>query len=457
MPSKTRSSHKTSPSAKSRTYRTCYSRCYRYKTDNEYLCNRRYPNGYCHIEPTQLSVNMPIGKNMPNKQIFSRYWDSNAVAAKNEKDRFCYDGKNDILEVDESTCQKYSVKWVLSIFGIFIIYELSSQNTALKHIVQKYRESKLTEKEFVEEMYRKYVSILKKHHSSIEIPELKIDFTKNNGDIIKNILKNSIKFIKSNTNTVMKNHTTVLIEFVVKHINSEDVIDVLSGAACVVPDEGYLYDYMNKKHKPYIRFSSHYKNSKIGHEFGFTGFYADSVLHMLIGKYRTTSGDIRTYFQFEGSPNPPGTNETFIGDLIKQSRTHPHDFIVNFKFMVNHGIDFIGHKTTGKNIGSFGVSDILDANAKIININMNKSSSESPPKNKTISVKKVIDTNFTDNSFVETPLINELSLFMDFHELNVKNNHILKTAFGNKRNITHNITHVPTNAITANNRLIGVR
>ncbi len=420
----------------------CKGKCYEYKTENGYLCNRRYPNGYCNIEATQLSVNMPIGKNTPKRHIFNNYWDSNAQNPSNPKDKFCYTETNDVIEVSEDICQKYSGFWLRSIFGIYVISELLSENSPLRHIRQKYKEFLLTDKQFVEEMYKKYVHLVKKHNPSMDIVDLMIhDSPKNNGDFIKQILKDSIKYIKYNSNLAMKDYSTVLIEFIVKHINSEDIFDVLSGSACIVHDEGKLYDHMHSTHKPYIRFSSHYKSTKIGNELGLTGFYADSVLHMLIGKYRSQSGSIITYFQFEGSPNPPGGKDTFILNLIKQSYTHPYDFIVNFQFLVNHGIDFFAHIATKKNIGSFGVSDILDYNAKVINIKSNKSS-ESPPKNKTIIVDEVINTNFTDKIAIETPLLDELGLFLDFHELDIPNN--------NKNNasqpsLKHNITsYVPS-------------
>lgn len=372
---KTRSSNKTS---------RCDSACYNYRTENNYLCNRKLLNGYCNIDKEQLELYGQMNT-QPGLSVLSYKLDK--IKENGGRNKFCYSERNaierKIIKVTTNKCDS-RLKHEISdgLFAIYIASVLSSFAGAyigVTHGVKKYNESKKTPYELLIIISDKYIGYVdEKYKESVkekmkkEINKISPDDIKSIGAYIRRILRNSIEIIERQSDVMAKPYVATLIRFLVEHVRDEDIIDVLGGATCVIPDGGKAYDYISSKYKPYVRFSSHFTNNRDGDEFGFTDYYADSTLHMLMGQYRNGTERF-TYFQFEGSPGPEG--KSFLDSFPQlispvKALTKPHNFAIDLYDFIRHSSDFIVYASLWKqkNIGSIGTSNITDSRPKWVSL-----------------------------------------------------------------------------------------
>lgn len=365
-----------SPSKKSGT-RRCLSACYNHITEHNYLCNNSRV-GYCHVDKDQMKIYGNI--NAPKYSVLNYKWDKIKETA--EKDtKFCYE-KADVIEskiIKESVknCkEKLELSFSYHMFGIFIMIFMASATVSVPHVIKKYREGQMTPYEVLQYISDKYIDKIAVGHKTEvrkrinqDLEKIPPNDVKAIGAYIRSLMRHSIELIETQSSPIAKKHVAILVRFIVDHVEDADIIDVLGGAACVIPDGGNAYNYMAKRYKPFVRFSSHYERTREGVEYGYTDYYADSTLHMLMGQFRNGTKKY-TYFQFEGSPGSPVPSKYDLPKLFDPAEIieKPYDFGVNLYDLIRHTSDFVVYNAWRRSIGSIGMSDITDQNPKWVKL-----------------------------------------------------------------------------------------
>ncbi len=134
-----------------------------------------------------------------------------------------------------------------------------------------------------------------------------------------------------------------ILDFVIENVPADDLGDFLRGGQLQFEDGGELYKKITETQKAYPRFSSHHPQVKNVAHHAVNEKLFDSVFHILGG----TTADGQSWIQAESSPWPGGLT---CADVFYSALEEPH----YFRDILDHGLDFIVHKLTHKNVGPFG-------------------------------------------------------------------------------------------------------
>ena len=261
-------------------------------------------------------------------------------------------------------------------------------SSPIEHIIKKSNEANMNDKQLLMYCLTEYDKIIN-------------DDTKNHSDYIRSMQEQISEANEDDYVTIGKIFKLILskseqssniVKFLIKTIPDADFTEVMKGGNHIVNDGGGLCDYIVKKFpETYVRFSGHYndktKNTYTGPQMGITGYVGDFVIHIVFGIIEFPGKKRVTWFQTEGSPNPPGSD---LFGVVKNIISEPSKATRRTNEFVKHGADYFVYKYFDENIGAIGASVITDKSPKIIELDNTKLTNEKH-KFKTISeVEKAI-------------------------------------------------------------------
>lgn len=356
----------------------CKSRCYKYKTKGDRLCDKTKKKWsgffnvteYCDFDKTKEGY-------FPNE-------DPDPIISNDQTINYgyCYDEDDKVMICDQRTYNKdVKSKWALF---LILVWTTPIATVSSMHLTKKITEGTESDKELLELALEKFKDILKSEsklaNNEIEgiinglnkeiklIPE---DNPQLLGKYFKKIIGYALPYIDENVPFGQPTHTEIL-RLLVDNIKDEDFVEALKGANYIINDGGEFYDKIGEKSTSYKRFSSHYNkkpNESKDPQLGITSFFADSTIHVVAGTLVDSAGKRLSWFQTEGAPNPPGENWVELGKNMFSDPTKTLGRMYDF---TRHATDFIAYKTLRKNIGSLGASSITDKAPKLIEIEGSK-------------------------------------------------------------------------------------
>lgn len=361
---------------------------YPYKTTSNFLCNRKENTKYdgkdwCKVDNFGFSGRKPyLSRNPLNRY----YWDTIEPVESEEK-CYIYDFNKDnrILRTNTKCCTYETNKTISAGIGLVFIMKLFHN---LRHGVEKYQLSSLTNRQLVSraikeiannapefesidnEYINKYITNLGHAETDEEfgiiMKEMFIDYSNN----VNNVLK------QKGNDVYTSSIQNVAIDYLIEHIPDESFMDVLKGANVLLDDNGDFYSTLQTSSDGYIRFSSHANVAGVpttSVQYASTSYFYGNKFHVLSGTInvpdKNNNEKTMTWFQFEGSPMPEGSNFGEVTSRLFSKLSEPSLFIDEVENFINHSLDFVVYKTVKNNIGPWGSSEIVDKKPLFISDN----------------------------------------------------------------------------------------
>jgi hypothetical protein len=299
----------------------------KYKTENGFLCNnanasRLYPaKKWCYIDKQKALEHNLLDENKLEMDNKGDYWDW--ITETLEKKQ-CVDN-NEQYKICGPTDTSLYMKYIFSVFICLSVPQI----VAAKHSWQTLNligKSDIKILEFMLDQFKKELE-----HNEIDSEDINLlheelnkkihDIPTKNDTITKTeigkLLKEILAIARDTRDTQDTTASVSVIDFLIKKIPDEHVLEILKGANFVIEDDGELYEYSKNKMNGYARFSSHASNSTTI-QTGVTDTFADTYLHMLCGTFDYSNGKKVSWCQFEGAPMPKGltTREVFKNILL---------------------------------------------------------------------------------------------------------------------------------------------
>jgi len=304
----------------------------KYKTKNNFLCNnanvsRLYPaKKWCYIDKQKALEHNLLNNNKLEMDDKGNYWD---WIIKTLEKKQCVD-ENQQYKICDTIDTLVYMKYIFSVFLCLSVPQI----VAAKHSWQTLNLIGKSDIEILKFMLDQFKKELE--HNKIDNEDIHLlhedlnqkihDIPTNNDTITKTeigkLLKEILAIARDTRNNQDTKASISLIDFLIKKIPDEHVLEILKGANFVIEDNGDLYEYSKNNMNGYARFSSHASNST-AIQIGVTDTFADTYLHMLCGTFDYRNGKKVSWCQFEGAPMPEGLT---TGEVFKNILLHGGDF-----------------------------------------------------------------------------------------------------------------------------------